>query len=252
MHIGLYEILGSFALLFVVTVSRSTELIGAELVLPIIKLAFNFRHKESVELAAPAIWLAVLIKFIAALLRKDEKYKDRKVIDFKFATVIMPLVLVGAFWGEVVHGTVAPIIESTIFALVVGYLLFKCFVELIKEYKEHKKEMMEIKHAPIDNEEIKKDLNGETSESVASDDGSPKMLAETDIVDEIQPSDDSVNNFAINKEKEEESTDHTDELNISFKEIIDDGKYDLVYKPRYIKRGVPILIMIVLLSKIDL
>lgn len=248
MHIGFYEILGGILLFLCVAVSRSTELMGAELVLPIIKIAFNFKHKESVELAAPAIWLSVLIKFIAAMLRKDERYKDRKVIDFKFAAVIMPLVLIGAFWGEVIHGTVAPIIESAILALVIGYLLFKTFVEIIKEYKEHKEEMTE---EPSKIDHTNEGING-MSDSLVSQEGSPKITRTASINklnNEMKMYVKDKNMLAINSAEEENSLENIEEHSFSSKQIINDGKYDEVYKPRYIKRGIPILIMIVLLSK---
>jgi hypothetical protein len=66
MHIGGLEILGGFLLFFVVTISRSAELLGAELVLPVITIAFDYKQKESVDLIAPAILFGVFIKFGAA------------------------------------------------------------------------------------------------------------------------------------------------------------------------------------------
>lgn len=146
MHIGVIEVLGGALLFFVVMISRSAELLGAELVLPVVTVAFDFRQRESVELAAPAILIGVFIKFGAAFFKKNKKYKSRKVIDFRFAAVIMPLVLIGTTWGWIVHRTIAKILESVLLALAITYLLFKSVVHAIKEWRLHKLQMRRVMH----------------------------------------------------------------------------------------------------------
>lgn len=203
------------------------------------------------ELAAPAIWAAVFIKFLAALLRKDEKHKDRRAIDFKFATVIMPIVLIGAFWGEVIHGTVAPIISATALALVIGYLLFKIFVAIVKEYRAHVKQMTKINVIAKDEDEANREMLRSRSESVISQEIIDNMTIATSIIDskgEIRmPSDDIANMFAINIEEVMTRSSASNVTEDSLDSI--NPQYDNVYTPRYFKRAIPILIMIILLSK---
>ena len=66
LEFGAFEIIGGLLLFICISCSNSPELIGAEMVLPIVKIMFNFKHKESVELASPSILIAVLIKLIVA------------------------------------------------------------------------------------------------------------------------------------------------------------------------------------------
>ena len=66
MQLGAFEVLGGALLYIVIWTSKSVELLGAELVLTIIKIAFDFNHKKSVETATPAILWAIMLKFLVA------------------------------------------------------------------------------------------------------------------------------------------------------------------------------------------
>ena len=135
LEIGFFEVFGGLFLFLVVAGNRSVELIGAEMVLPIVKIMFSFEHTESVELASPAILIAVAIKFIAIYLKRHPKYEKRKLVDFKFVSVVMPLVLIGLTWGEVLHAMIAHIFESLLLALITGYLCFVMFRKVRKVFR---------------------------------------------------------------------------------------------------------------------
>ena len=259
MEIGAFEIIGGIFLFFAIILSRSAELLGAELVLPIAKIAFDLEHKESVEVAAPAIWIAVLIKFIAALWKKDEEYEHRRVIDFKFATVITPLVLIGAFWGEVIHETLAPVLETFLFWVIVAYLLFKTYIELIKEYREYKKSLLTV--APITKSQL--GAEGSTSGLTAIGDNGLGETTNTEIGKETSVSlidrkshlglgeNAERSNYLINLEQESSlhSAEEKDKkIQNRISQYADDPRYDKVYKPRHLKRLIPLIIMIVMLG----
>lgn len=249
MQIGTFEIVGGALLFFVILVSRSVEFLGAELILPIAQISFDLDHRESIEVAAPGIWLAVLIKFTAAMWHKDKKYKDRRVLDFKFAVVIMPLCLIGAFWGEVLHATLASEIETLFFCIIVAILLIKSYIELIKTYRKYKKSQRKVRPTVL-NDEV----------STISD----KMVSPTSIQDGVQE-DSSPAQKAINPDAEDSDSEDSEELELSkYKERVEKRRqtvfegiddvenhpqFDKEYKPRYLKRLIPMIFMVAMLGK---
>ncbi|CAI2368978.1 unnamed protein product [Moneuplotes crassus] len=247
MQIGVFEIVGGVLLFFVTVISKGIGLLGAGLVLPISKILFNLSHRESIEVASPAILFAVLIKFIALLIRKNEKYKNRRVVDFKFATVILPLVLIGAFWGEVFHAIIARAIESVIFCLIVAFLLVRTFMQSINKYKLHKRLQKKKKKRNLSvtctrggsihgvNDSLRSSIN---SESI-----------NTEFSESLTINDD--NEDSEEKQKMKKYLEKVESMRQQAFEGIDDihnhPKFDQKYKPRYIKRAIPVLIVICML-----
>ncbi|CAI2367806.1 unnamed protein product [Moneuplotes crassus] len=256
MNIGTFEIVGGFMLFFVIIVSRSVEFMGAELILPIAKISFNLEHRESLEVASPGIWIAVFIKFIAALLKKNKKYQNRRVLDFKFATVIMPLVLVGAFWGEVLHSTVAPVIESLFFCVIVAFLLIKTYIELIKEYRKYVKQQTKIKAVNLEKDEGSLSTAMVLTET-AQNRIISKGLGEGGLGNTINQSVDDEDSKDIEDSEDSEELENSKYIQrvearrkTVFEGVLDiteDPRFDQEYKPRYLKRALPIVFMLAML-----
>ena len=95
MIFGTSEIIGSFLIFCCVSVSHSVKMMGVELVLVIIKILFDFQHKEAVILLQPPMMVATLVMLSVAFLDRDQYFQNHRKVDIKFACVMMPMVFIG-------------------------------------------------------------------------------------------------------------------------------------------------------------
>jgi hypothetical protein len=141
----------------------------------------------------------------------------------------MPLVFIGATWGQIIHTTVASIIEMAILAFVIFLLLLKTLIEAYKEYKLHKCDM-ETKRKTI----VASEIDNYIQNPLTTDSNSNK-------------NDDSRSKYAINLGESMERD--FEEVKLEMATHDEEMEGDPEYKPRYIKRLIPLLVMFILLGK---
>jgi len=117
MHIGGFEIIGGFVIFMVMLIFNSVGLFGSELMLVAIKIFFDFQHREGVIFMQPAIFCAAALRFIMVLYERDLNNHNQRIVDIKFASIMMPLVFIGAAGGEILHKMMSRIVQTTIFTI---------------------------------------------------------------------------------------------------------------------------------------
>lgn len=121
MQIALFELLGGIVILVCTCISNSVGMLGAEFSLVAIKAFFNFSHKEGVILMQPTMLLAAAARFLLVFWERSENHHNQRVVDVKFASVMVPLVFLGDALGEILHAVISRVVETTIFMMLLAY-----------------------------------------------------------------------------------------------------------------------------------
>ena len=122
MKFGAEEIIGTILIPIVFLICNSIGLNGAEILLPIIKIMFDFQQKDGVVLMQPAMFAAVLIRFLVIFNERHIEFKNQRKIDVKFTSIMVPLVFIGCVYGEILHKVFSRVIETTIFSVFIAYI----------------------------------------------------------------------------------------------------------------------------------
>ncbi|CAI2368280.1 unnamed protein product [Moneuplotes crassus] len=122
-----------------VSISQGIRLLGVELVRVIIKVCFNFTHKAAgIHLQIPMM-IATLCLLSISLLDRGPYLQNYSKVDFKFASILMPAILIGCQFGEVFNQILSRIIESSIFIFLLVYITIGCIISTASYFKERKK-----------------------------------------------------------------------------------------------------------------
>ena len=149
MHFGGLEIFGSIFITASISLTQSVRMLGAEIVMVVIKLFFDFRHKDTVILLQMPMMAATLILLSLAFLDRDQNHQNYRKVDIKFASVMMPMVFIGWALGEIFHKTMSRIIESSLFVFLLVYMSIACLISSVSYFQENSK-LIKMKRTTTD------------------------------------------------------------------------------------------------------
>lgn len=114
---------GVFLLAILMSLATSAGIGGGEIIVPIIKIMFDFSQKEASPISQCCIMLAGLTRFIINY-RKKHPYKDAVPIDYNAAMILMPAIFFGASIGQMLREILPDISQDLILLLILGYCIF--------------------------------------------------------------------------------------------------------------------------------
>lgn len=108
---------------------------GGGLIIPVCISMFGFNTIQSIALSNFVIFVGALVRFFGFSIRQEHPQKPSTIIDYNLCSVMMPLVLIGAFVGVMV-ANIAPEALLTIFlVLILFYLTYDSLSRAINLWK---------------------------------------------------------------------------------------------------------------------
>ena len=108
---------GIIALSSLMSLATAAGLGGGEIVVPVIKILFEFTQEEAAPLSQCCIMMAGITRFFINY-NKKHPYKKAVSIDYKAAMILMPAIFLGSSMGIMLH-KVLPNINQEIMLLLV-------------------------------------------------------------------------------------------------------------------------------------
>jgi len=133
----LMEYIGSFLCMICLVYSNSGGLGGGGMLIPVAMDFYKFDAKNAIALSNSTIFMSAFVRFICNLFKKHPFKKYGVIIDFDYAIIMMPTVIVGTAIGVFVYVILPSII---IIACLTAGLLWLCYVCAKNGYRNYKKE----------------------------------------------------------------------------------------------------------------
>ena len=105
------DYIGIPCLSILMSLATAAGLGGGEIVVPCIKIFFEFTQSDSAPLAQFCIMMAGITRFIINY-RKKHPYRDAVAIDYSAAMILMPAVFLGSSIGVMLHRVLPDIIQD--------------------------------------------------------------------------------------------------------------------------------------------
>ena len=106
-------------------VSNSIGFSGMEVAIPALKIGLDMDHKYAVALAHPIQLFVMLVRFWYFSTKKTRFYGDISMIDVRFASVMVPLIIIGAVIGQELYYVGSRILETTLFVAWVFWITIR-------------------------------------------------------------------------------------------------------------------------------
>jgi len=108
---------GIFALSSLMSLATAAGLGGGEIIVPIIKILFEFTQVEAAPLSQCCIMMAGITRFIINY-NKKHPYREAVAIDYKAAMILMPAIFLGSSMGIMLHKTLPNIIQEVMLLII--------------------------------------------------------------------------------------------------------------------------------------
>lgn len=107
---------------------------GGEIVVPVIKILFEFTQKDSAPLSQCCIMMAGITRFVINY-RKKHPYKDAVAIEYRAAMILMPAIFLGSSLGVMLHKILPNIIQEFMLLCVLLFCVFESVKKGIKFWR---------------------------------------------------------------------------------------------------------------------
>jgi uncharacterized membrane protein YfcA len=108
---------------------------GGGLIIPVCISMFGFNTIQSIALSNFVIFVGAFVRYFGFSIRQEHPQKPATIIDYNLCSVMLPLVLIGAFVGVMV-ANIAPEALLTIFlALILFYLTYDSLGRAVSLWK---------------------------------------------------------------------------------------------------------------------
>lgn len=126
------ETIFGLALIVVISAIANAGGIGGGAILSALYILwFKFSIGDAIPLSNATIFSGALMNFFVIVNKRQDKNKNRLLIDYKLASLILPLMLGGALVGVIVNKVLPPI-------FIVGFLTYYLVTKTISFYKDAK------------------------------------------------------------------------------------------------------------------
>jgi uncharacterized membrane protein YfcA len=131
------EYIGSLFILVLLVYSNAGGLGGGGMLIPIAMDFYKFDAKNAIALSNSTIFMSGFVRFVMNLFKKHPFKKYGVIIDFDYAILMMPTVIVGTAIGVFVYVILPSVIIIAALTLFLLYLFIVClkngYVNIKKE-----------------------------------------------------------------------------------------------------------------------
>ena len=128
------ELIGFASIIIISLITNSGGVGAGTVVIPAYTAFFNFVSSDAIHLSRITIFAGAFVNFIINWKKRDSNEKDRLLIDYNMASVMIPLHLAGAECGVLFGKFLPPVIVTIILFLLL-------IVSIIKTYQRGKNEI---------------------------------------------------------------------------------------------------------------
>ena len=127
------EWIGNFVTFLVLLVSNCGGLGGGGAIIPVMLLFYGFDAKQSIGISNASICMASICRYLINF-NKTHPLKEGKgiLVDYNIASLMLPMIVVGATTGVMINKILPPIIVSVVFTLLISFFTFTTFKKLLK------------------------------------------------------------------------------------------------------------------------
>ncbi|KAL4512562.1 hypothetical protein ABPG72_020399 [Tetrahymena utriculariae] len=160
---GLVEIISYVLISIIVGLANVGGLGGGIIKVPILVIILNFSVKEATFLSYPILLGGVLSNVILLIFQRHPK-KDKPIIDFDLALILVPTILLGTVLGVLMNIIISEIILSSVFIV----FLFIVCLYLFMKARDMKQKQQEDKEEQDSMPQNKNNSNNEQNENKLS------------------------------------------------------------------------------------
>lgn len=108
---------------------------GGEIVVPVIKILFQFTQSDAAPLSQCCIMCAGITRFIINY-KKKHPYRDAVAIEYRAAMILMPAIFLGSSLGIMLHKILPNIIQEVMLLCVLLYCVYESIKKGTKIWKQ--------------------------------------------------------------------------------------------------------------------
>lgn len=214
------EFLGMGVICFIALISNSGGVGAGTVIFSVITLFLSFSSKDAVHLSRIYTFAGSLVNFLINWKKRDPNNKDRFIINYNIAAVMIPLHLAGAEVG-VMLGRLLPSIVVTL--LLLCCLIMAALLTYRRAKQEQQKEQSSMQYTNQSFRSNTSKFEGNESALTESADKKDKLDADSDS--SFPPHDANPEEVVINKKKKQ---------NIIKNEELSPDPTDQIYKENFI------------------
>ena len=134
------EWVGNFVTVIVLLVSNCGGLGGGGAFIPVAMIFYGFNAKQAIGLSNASICVASIIRYIVNF-KKSHPLKEGKgvLVDYNVASLMLPMIVVGATTGVMINKILPPIIVAIIFTILLVFFNITTFRKLMRIVADERK-----------------------------------------------------------------------------------------------------------------
>ena len=141
------EIVGTSMVPFLFFAAQSGGLAGGGSALPVTMFFFGFDTKQAIALSNASICAGSIVRYLY-LFRRSHPLKEGKgvLVDYSIASIMLPMIVVGATLGVMVNKTLPSVVIAAILFVLLAMMTLTTLRKLLKIIKEER-----VKYGPLCN-----------------------------------------------------------------------------------------------------
>lgn len=139
------EIIGIIIFVLMAMMSAAAGVGGGSIMVPILLIFFNFSTKEAVALTNGLIFFSGIVKFLLSLRKKHPKIKHRTIIEYNMVLIIIPSLLLGAYFGSTISSMLPELVQMAGLVFVLIIATYKGFKKSMAVYNKETEEIQKLK-----------------------------------------------------------------------------------------------------------
>ena len=122
------EIVGIIILPILLGISNIGGIGGGGLIIPISIALFGFSTREAIAISNATIFGGALVRFLFFSIWERHPHKNKTVIDYTVARVMMPVVLLGSYFGAIINVIVPEALITLTITLLLAFLTYNTYM----------------------------------------------------------------------------------------------------------------------------
>lgn len=119
---NMIEFIGCIFTLFIMFIANAGGLGGGGVIIPTVLAFYRFNTKNAIALSNVSICVSGLIRYFMNWKKKHPLKGFGTLVDYNYATLMLPLVIVGSVIGVIINIMIPEIIIVICLTIVVAYL----------------------------------------------------------------------------------------------------------------------------------
>jgi hypothetical protein len=147
-----FESVGLFLMIILVTLSNAGGLSGAGSNIPIMLIFFGLTMNEAVPVSAFVAVSSTLFRFILNFWEKHPTRPERNTINYEIVLIVMPAVFFGSFVGVLLGNVLTEITKVVMFGTTVAWSIYTTSKKAIDSWKKRRRpqRLRTVRRVPLE------------------------------------------------------------------------------------------------------